>query len=116
VTTKIIRVDFFVGMRATDANPLHVSDVFNDLAKAATDGRGPAHRLSGGLFQIREFSAASNGHSFRGALLKFRDDHLPHAGIPEGDERELELLVNEALIEKTYFIFYKQHQLLGDSA
>lgn len=49
---------------------------------------------------------------FHGQLKRYGRDDLPHAGTPDGLERELEMAEEEMTIERNYFIFYQHRKLL----
>lgn len=50
--------------------------------------------------------------SYRGEFKRFGHDDLPHAGVPNGPEREIELDPEENTIERNYFLFFQGGKLL----
>ncbi|MBK1821300.1 DUF6731 family protein [Burkholderia orbicola] len=58
-------------------------------------------------------SVASIGHGiYRGELKRYANDDLPHAGVPNGHERELEMEAHEMTIERNHFIYYQNRKLI----
>lgn len=94
---------------AVDAEPARVSQVFASLP---VKGPCPALQIGRYIYEIREFQTFGNGASYRGALAALRHDDLPHAARPQGAERELQLAEDEGLLEKTYFLYYRNQELL----
>lgn len=53
------------------------------------------------------------GHGiYRGEMKRYADDDLPHAGIPNGPERELEMQAHEMTIERNHFIYYQNRRVI----
>jgi hypothetical protein len=49
---------------------------------------------------------------YRGELKRYGNDDLPHAGVPQGPERELEMAAHEMTIERNYFIYYQYRRII----
>ncbi|MBR8163028.1 hypothetical protein KDW98_17850 [Burkholderia vietnamiensis] len=49
---------------------------------------------------------------YRGELKRYANDDLPHAGVPNGHERELEMDAHEMTIDRNYFLYYQHRQLI----
>jgi len=58
-------------------------------------------------FELRYIERTDYG--YRGIIGKYRQAELPHAAVPGGGERELELNENEHLVEKAFFKFYADY-------
>ncbi|WP_118186009.1 DUF6731 family protein [Paraburkholderia phosphatilytica] len=49
---------------------------------------------------------------YRGELKRYANDDLPHAGIPNGPERELEMQAHEMTIERNHFLYYQNRKVI----
>lgn len=49
---------------------------------------------------------------YRGQLKRYGKDDLPHAGTPDGTEREIVINEDEMTIERNYFLFFQEKKLL----
>lgn len=63
-------------------------------------------------YEIRELMSFASGASFKGIFAKIRKDDIAHIGKTGGVEREIDLDDDEGLIEKNYFLFDSDQQLL----
>ncbi|WP_136512922.1 DUF6731 family protein [Geomonas edaphica] len=88
--------------------PLHVLEEFK--RKFDTPGENTVRTLNGKTLELRNIERTEYG--FRGIIGKYRRSQLPHAAVPGGDERELELNADEHLVEKSYFKFFSDYSLL----
>lgn len=70
----------------------------------------PCHDLAADSFEIRQLTG--NGHPLRGEFAKLRQRDIPHAGSPGGSERDLDLEENEGLVEKNFFHYWTDRDLL----
>jgi hypothetical protein len=66
--------------------------------------------INGVKYEFRDLS--KEGQCVRGYVSRLRYSDLPHAAAPGGTERELALAEDEGLIEKNYFRYYAERNLL----
>jgi hypothetical protein len=105
---KKFKVRFYVGqVGAAGADGL-VSAALDGMA---SDGC-PVTKIGNLNYEIRGLHRFKNGSSFQGVFARFRSDDLPHVGKPGGKERELDIGPEDGLLEKNYFLYFRQHQLL----
>lgn len=62
-------------------------------------------------YEIRELQPLGDGATFRGVLAVVRDD-APHIRAADGGERQIELAEQEGVLEKNYFLYFRQNNLL----
>lgn len=101
---------FYVGFQRAE----HQDDLPRELA---ADIMGGFTVEAPPLIQFGEYHyqllAQSIGRGiYRGEFKRFGHDDLPHAGIPNGREREIELDPDENTIERNYFLFFQDRKLL----
>ncbi|QDH59501.1 hypothetical protein [Pandoraea pnomenusa] len=65
-----------------------------------------------GAYRYKLHVEPVGGGVCRGQFKRYGRDDLPHAGTPDGAERELELLEEEMTIERNYFLYYPARKLL----
>lgn len=106
---KDYTIEFYVGKVGADGDGGSIPSMLHTISKKH---RGPAITLKGMTYQIRDLKEYEGGASYRGVFAKFRDSDIPHAGSPAGSERELELSDDEGLIEKNYFNYFSENDLL----
>lgn len=109
MTTKTFEIDVFASKWGANGENGLVSRLLDDLV---AEDACPTVELGGVNHEIRDLRRLPGGHAFRGIFAKFRSDDLPHAGVPGGPERELDLDEQEGLIEKNYFLYLREHELL----
>ncbi len=110
MATKKYKVRFF--QANVGANQTKASELLAGLAKIiAKDGVGPSILLGDNKYQIRELVSFNNDKSFKGAFAKLRDD-APHIAHEAGTEKPITLDANEHLIEKNYFLYSSDNELL----
>lgn len=107
MTIKPFTVRFFVGNVGPKGSASTVSEALAQLLKATTP-----HTVEGSEYAYIVRSLEELPYGFRGVICKLRLSDIPHKGSLSGTEEELALASNEGLIEKNYFIFYSDHQLL----
>jgi len=66
--------------------------------------------IRGKTLELRGIEETNYG--YRGVIGKYRTAVLPHAAIPGGAERELDLHKDEHLIEKAFFKYFSDYSLL----
>lgn len=86
------------------------SDIFRSLFDQRSEGLTTVKEIARRNYEIRTIEATDFG--YRGVIGKYRGNDLPHAAVIGGEEREIELAPNENLLEKAYFHFYEDYQLL----
>lgn len=105
------KVDFFV---ITDkANRKH--SVVHDLLKNAGTNFTKAHPLDDGhdeKFQIRSIVPLGSGKSYKGIFGRCRYGEKPEQGTEDGKETDVDLKPGHGLVEKNYFLFFPDRNLL----
>lgn len=112
---KKIRTYFFTSdIRATDPDAEQEPTISEILGAHVEKGRTPPKLLTSGHgFEIRDLTKSKGGRPvISGVLAKLRDEDLPHVGVPGGGERELDMERNEKLLEKNYFRYQPDRDLL----
>lgn len=108
--TKSYKVRFYQGSSASAT--ISVSDVFSKLAEyKKTHNNPPIIDLSGSKYELRDFVDINNGNVFKGVLAILRDD-APNIRQAQGSESTLKLDDGDSIIEKNYFLYFKEKQLL----
>jgi len=64
------------------------------------------------LYLVKDIQDTGRGSVYRGIFGKIRTSDIPKIINPEGIEREIDLHEHEGLIDKNYFLFFHDHQLL----
>lgn len=108
MANKSFRVRFYTGM-VMDDRAAKVSKIFEELVIAG----GPYPHLEDGTvaYELRDL-VSLNGHKvFRGVLAVLRDD-APNIREAGGAERPIALGDDEHIIEKNYFLYYSDRELL----
>lgn len=106
--TKRFKVRFYIGQVGAAGDDGSVSAALDAMS---FDGC-PVTKIGSLNYEIRGLRRFNNGASFRGVFARFRSDDLPHVGKPGGRERELDIGPEDGLLEKNYFLYFRQHQLL----
>ncbi|MFP1683371.1 DUF6731 family protein [Alloalcanivorax sp. C16-1] len=109
--TKRYRIDFYqLNIHPTDT----VRDPWEGL-EAIQAGLLPDQATHNGLTrELWQLDDSKPGtRHFFGQFRKFRTEDLPEVGAAGANARSLELAENEGVIEKNFFIFYKQHNILA---
>lgn len=96
---KDFNVDFFSGDEKSGDEDFSIFSVLESISQHTT---APHYTLGSFDYQLR--GLAVSGNTIKGILAKFRTSELPHAGGPDGEERELGLNNQEGLIEKNHFV------------
>lgn len=78
--------------------------------KYDNDEENTVRTMQGRTLELRRISETDYG--YRGVIGKYRRAVLPHAAIPGGAERELDLEEDEHLIEKSFFKYFSDYRLL----
>lgn len=90
-----------VGMDALFAS------LMDDHNGADTD---TVRNIGGRSYELRRIERRQYG--YRGVIGKYRLSNLPHAAVPGGEERELDLREDEGLLEKSYFKYFTENSVL----
>lgn len=104
---KTFTIEFYQG--DVGNQDLNLSDLLNEIAN---NNNVQAVNQNGTGYEPRSLQVINNGNVVKGYFAKFRNDNLPHVGELGGNERELELAADEGLMEKNYFHYSRQHELL----
>lgn len=106
-TQKRVVIDFYQGRMHAADSPRSVAQVLSMLQ--ALD-QTPCHLVGTDGFEIRRLTG--DAQHLRGEFAKIRQHDIPHAGAPGGAERDLDLAEDEGLVEKNFFHYYPERQLL----
>ena len=87
-------------------------DAIFDIFKKPFDSNesNTVKKISGRELELRSIEKTDYG--FRGTIGKYTKANLPHAAVPGGNEREIDLNDNEHLLEKAYFKYFTDYSLL----
>ncbi|BCS94521.1 hypothetical protein DSLASN_01530 [Desulfoluna limicola] len=111
---KTFNFDFYqceVLSSQTNSQLISINEVFGRFkTKSDSETENTVREIKGYSYELRIIEQTDYG--FRGVIGKYRESNLPHAAIPGGGERELDLQENEHLIEKSYFKFFSDYSLL----
>lgn len=111
-TSKSFGVRFYVGVVNGAPDNVNVSSLLANEDASQKAGQAPVQFIDFGLkFELRELVGLNNGEVYRGVLAVLRDD-APNIRGADGRERPIKLDVDEHLIEKNHFLFFRQNQLL----
>ncbi|WNL38013.1 DUF6731 family protein [Halomonas sp. PAMB 3232] len=99
---KNFNLDFFSGLHHSQDSKFCIFSILEEIGELDVT---PHYRLGSFDYQLR--SLDKSGNTIKGVLAKFRTSDLPHAGSPDGTERELGLEGSEGLIEKNHFVVKK---------
>lgn len=104
------RIDFF---QLTIVANGEIGDV-QDALEAIVRGDIPSVNASDGYTrEIFNLQHRRRPSSFAGQFRKFRTSDLPEVGITGAQASELELMEGQGLIERNFFVYYRQHSLIG---
>lgn len=113
-TSKKIIFDFYHCETLTGQSnlpPISMGDVFRKLKHMFDDPeQNTVRSLKGKTLELRQLDEKPYG--YRGIVGKYRKTALPHAAVPGGEERELDLDEDEHLIEKSFFKYFSDYSLL----
>lgn len=103
-------IDFHQAHLSADGGESHLID---RIAHHAGDGEVcPVLSVRGSDYELKNLELTPSRNLLKGVFAKFRHDALPHAGVPNGAERELELNEGEGLIEKNHFVLHRRWNVL----
>lgn len=94
------------------------ANLSNDVAPdLAADLLGPivgngGRVISMGRYHYRAEIVRMAPGCYKGELKRYGEDDLPHAGTPDGVERELHLDAEEKTIERNFFLYFQNRKLL----
>lgn len=106
-------VRFYRGRVGADGNSGTVSEILLSLYQAAQINGNSIPQWDAGSckYELRDLVPFNDGASFKGVLAVLRDD-APHIRGADGVERDIPLDVNEHVIEKNHFLFFRENELL----
>lgn len=92
-------------------------DLFTMTADAAlkkiTDGEStPSHTYYGCTREIFGLKYRPDSDSYSGQIRKIRKADLPEVGVPGQEAKQLDLDVDEGVIERNFFVLYRENSLL----
>lgn len=112
--TKCITFDFFqCETYAGQANLPQISalEIFRRLKERFdSPEENTVKIIIGKTYEVRHLERTTYG--YRGVVGKYRQTDLPHAAVPGGQERELDLQENESLLEKSFFKYFSDYSIL----
>lgn len=106
-------VRFYRGRVGADGNAGMVSEILLRMYLAWRINGDPIPQWDAGSckYELRDLVSFNDGASFKGVLAVLRDD-APHIRGADGIERDIPLDVNEHVIEKNHFLFFRDNELL----
>lgn len=91
--------------------PISVGEIFSRFnRKLDAVDQNTVRNFKGKTYELKWLQPTDYG--YRGIIGKYRKALLPNAGVPGGEERELDLEEDEHLIEKCFFKFYHDYSLI----
>lgn len=109
---KSFGVRFYQGQFGASDEDGTVSDLLLSLLDKHAEGELLPQTEHGQLKnELRELSATANRNVIKGVLALVRDD-APHIREADGGERPIELADQEGILEKNYFLYFVDRQLL----
>jgi hypothetical protein len=104
------KIEFFQVSLNPNADANDIRDIFEGIRDedfdAALEIGGFTREVWGLLFDRFPSSVC-------GQFRKFRDTDIPEVGVVGGDAEEIDLEDGEGLIEKNFFVYYEDHDLLA---
>ncbi|KEI70320.1 DUF6731 family protein [Endozoicomonas elysicola] len=113
VTTKKFYFDFYqCDVRSSNQLPTMSMEGILSHFKSLFDGleTNTVRKVAGREIELRSIEITDYG--YRGTVGKYRKANLPHAAVPGGEEREIDLNENEHLLEKAYFKYFSDYSLI----
>lgn len=108
--TRFYTIDFFqLSIVATGDVPTP-EDGFRAIHE---DEYQPILNSSGYTRDLWRLESRKRPMSYAGQFRKFRTTDLPEIGTAGGNAKELALDDDEGVVERNFFVYYKEHQLLG---
>ena len=110
---KSFGVRFYRGVVGNgDASGRNVSDLLTELANYHDEDKQLPQLEVGQLInELRELAVSNTGSVIQGVLALVRDD-APHIRQADGRERPIVLQEQEGVLEKNYFLYFVDQQLL----
>lgn len=107
---RTYKIDFFQLSHISTPETPTLQDGFN-----AVHGGSLAliHDMGGYTRDLWAFGPRSSPLSMAGQFRKFRTADLPEIGAAGGHAEELDLEPGQGLVERNFFVYYPEHQLLG---
>lgn len=108
--TKQFNVGFYQG-------PLHLQRASGPLSGKlvawAEQGHAPTQEYAHHGYELRDMEWDDKTRCLTGVFAKFRTNDIPHIGASgSSKEREIDLAPNEGLIEKNFFRYYEEREIL----
>lgn len=105
-------IDFFQITHVATPNFPTIEEGFRDILDGSIESilnlGGYTRDIHGPLRRARPLP-----NSYAGQFRKFRTSDLPEIGAAGEDAQALELAENQGLVERNFFVFYPEHQVLG---
>lgn len=105
------KVDFFVCTDNGDRNTTLIDDLFEGAENHYLEARsitGDADERH----QVRSIQAVGKGKIFKGVFGRWRNNTMPVQGNEAGEEDDVVLKAGYGLVEKNFFIYYTENNLL----
>lgn len=111
IQTRRYNIDFYQLNHTSTPQVPAILDGFNNIL----NGAPAVHNVKGYIRELCMLSSRNSpfGMSIGGQFRKFRTSDLPEIGAAGGDAVELELAENQGLIERNFFVFYPDRNLIG---
>jgi hypothetical protein len=108
---KSYGVRFYCGQAFVE-NGQPVSAILAKFEEMKRAGIPFPHLQDGAVaYELRDFESFNGGASYRGVLAVLRDD-APNIRTATGGEKPIQLEVDEHVIEKNHFLYFRENELL----
>lgn len=102
-----VTIDFYQAEFKPTASFQALEAVFESLLGKSISIDEPSH-----TWEVRDLEKATDGSAYRGSLTKLRRTGLPMKAKKGGQEESLGLADDEGLVEKTFFVYFLDKNLL----
>ena len=103
-------IDFYQILVTSTAN---IPDVASGFVQMIQGGIPTSHTVDGMTRELWGLTNRTINNSLGGQFRKFRVSDLPEIGAVGEDAIELALAQNQGLIERNFFVYYRQNNLLA---
>ena len=111
--TKEVKIGFYHGVTAKSENE-NISSI-GDVLELIENGSLPSPNIPISLAtsrEIREVQRSSHFSGFVGVFAKFQHSDIPTIAVPSGEERDIDMSDDEGLLEKLYFLYIPEFDIL----
>ena len=110
VATRRYTIDFFQLTHVSTPQVPTIEAGFNSILDEKVE---PILVSNGYMRDLWTLELRSRPKSYAGQFRKFRTNDLPEIGVVGGSAAQLALSDQEGVVEKNFFVYYTEHQILG---